>query len=369
MNAKFKLTIVSVVLACVPLLTHASSLFYIDSTGNVGINNSTPADKLDISGAYHSRLVNLTSSSTIAVDWSSGNVQALTLGTDPTLTFSSGQAGGQYTLIVNQDGTGGRNITWPGSVKWPGGNSPVLSTAASSTDLINFTFDGSNYLGTFNLNFLAAPPSAPAIVGSVTTYASSVSTTTHTISATVPSGSNECLIAIAVARSGNSGAITSATWNGNSMSQVVSVTGGNLNGGIVFYLAAPTTGTHDLVLTTAGTDVNASVFTLAHCAQSSPIDVTSSDLTSSSGTSQSGSITTTVNNDLVISWITINTSGSSISDNGGQSSVSNFTGSSWAVPFAVSTVTKSVAGSQSMGYTWTGSVSNEMFITSIKPAP
>jgi hypothetical protein len=51
-------------------------------------------------------------------------------------------------------GTGGSKvITWPVSVKWPGNIPPVLSTTAGKIDIITLVFDGSNYYGTYALNY------------------------------------------------------------------------------------------------------------------------------------------------------------------------------------------------------------------------
>jgi hypothetical protein len=81
----------------------------------------------------------------------------MTLSSSPTLTFSNGQAGGQYTLILKQDGTGGRTVTWPGSIKWAGGPAPILTSNANAIDSVNFTYDGSNYLGTYTLAYGGIP--------------------------------------------------------------------------------------------------------------------------------------------------------------------------------------------------------------------
>ena len=68
-----------------PLLNLVSSLgasqLFVDQNGNVGIGNSTPQHKLDVSGAIYSRLVTLTDAPTVTVDWNAGNVQTLTLNT------------------------------------------------------------------------------------------------------------------------------------------------------------------------------------------------------------------------------------------------------------------------------------------------
>jgi hypothetical protein len=53
------------------------------------------------------------------------------------------------TLLVFQDATGSRTITWPGSVKWGNAGAPTLTTTASKMDMISiFTVDGgTNWYG------------------------------------------------------------------------------------------------------------------------------------------------------------------------------------------------------------------------------
>ncbi|HVX90784.1 MAG TPA: hypothetical protein VHC20_04105 [Candidatus Paceibacterota bacterium] len=151
--ASVPLTVIGV-LVSVPLVSFAGGLFYIDSTtGFAGFGNTTPQAQVDVSGAMYSRLVTATSS---AIDWNDGNVRQLTLSSNATLSFSNGHAGGIYDLILTQDATGGRTVTWPASVEWPSGTAPTLSTAANAVDTAHFVFDGTNYLGTFALNYTAA---------------------------------------------------------------------------------------------------------------------------------------------------------------------------------------------------------------------
>ena len=51
-----------------------------------------------------------------------------------------------YAIMVIQDGTGSRTVTWPSTVKWAGGSAPTLTTTASRTDVIYFIYDGAYYL-------------------------------------------------------------------------------------------------------------------------------------------------------------------------------------------------------------------------------
>lgn len=71
-------------------------------------------------------------------------------------TFQTPTLTGLYSilhLVLIQDGVGGRTVTWPASVKWPGGTAPTLSTGANAVDIIKFVYDGTNYYGTYDLNF------------------------------------------------------------------------------------------------------------------------------------------------------------------------------------------------------------------------
>ncbi len=85
---------------------------------------------------------NLTSGSTDTISLTDGNVHDVTLTANCTFTFSNPPAdgtSGSFTLFLNQDGTGSRTATWPGSVKWAGGTAPTLTTTASRTDILVFT--------------------------------------------------------------------------------------------------------------------------------------------------------------------------------------------------------------------------------------
>jgi len=85
--------------------------------------------------------------------WNDGNFQKSTLTGNCTYTFTAPTNKGRYQLVLVQDATGGRTVTWPASVKWPGGTAPTLSTAANSIDIISFYYDGTNYYGVDSLDF------------------------------------------------------------------------------------------------------------------------------------------------------------------------------------------------------------------------
>jgi hypothetical protein len=130
---------------------------YNPNSGNVGIGTSSPAAKLDVSGAFYSRLVtkgNCTGA--ITIDWNAGNTQHCVLTGNVTFTFANGQSGANYRLILKQDATGNRTVTWPASVRWGSGGSPSLTATASKSDYVGFFYNGvdSTYDGNaFNAGF------------------------------------------------------------------------------------------------------------------------------------------------------------------------------------------------------------------------
>lgn len=85
------------------------------------------------------------SGAAIALSLANGNVQKLTLTANCTISLTSPATGvmRSLTLLVFQDGTGSRTITWPGSVSWGNAGAPTLTTTASKMDMISlFTVDG-----------------------------------------------------------------------------------------------------------------------------------------------------------------------------------------------------------------------------------
>jgi hypothetical protein len=97
-------------------------------------------------------------SNVLVIDFEGGNSRALTMTENiTTVTLSNPPASGllgQVEIEITQDGGSAYTITWPGSVLWPGGTAPVISTLSSVTLVHLRTRDGgTTYLGTFLENF------------------------------------------------------------------------------------------------------------------------------------------------------------------------------------------------------------------------
>jgi hypothetical protein len=89
------------------------------------------------------------SSSTYTIDILNGSIQVLTLSAASiTMTFPSLAAGRSIVLVLKQDGSGNRAVTWPASVKWAGASTPSLTSTASRSDVFSFTcVDGTSWIG------------------------------------------------------------------------------------------------------------------------------------------------------------------------------------------------------------------------------
>ena len=94
---------------------------------------------------------------TVTLDWNNGNVQYIVLANGAqTFTFANPLDGGRYNLILKQPSSGAAGtVSWPGTVLWPSGNIPGLSTANNKVDIISFVYDATNtkYYGAATLTF------------------------------------------------------------------------------------------------------------------------------------------------------------------------------------------------------------------------
>lgn len=75
---------------------------------------------------------------TVAIDFDvRGNYIKGTLTGNVTFTVSNMRPGTTYVLTLIQDGTGGRTITWPSGIRWPGGTTPTFTTTANRVSVVS----------------------------------------------------------------------------------------------------------------------------------------------------------------------------------------------------------------------------------------
>ena len=90
---------------------------------------------------------------TVNINWLQGQDQQILLTGSPTFTFTAPLGVSTRILRLIQDGAGSHAVTWPGSVKWPGGTPPTLTTAAGGVDIVSCYFNGATYDCQAALNF------------------------------------------------------------------------------------------------------------------------------------------------------------------------------------------------------------------------
>jgi len=134
--------------------TGFANIFYANNaegmrlTGTgLGIGTASPAAKFDLVGDYKEGVVTANTSTAYTISTATGTVQILTLTGNCTFTFPTATTGESFTLLLRQDGTGGRTVTWPANVRWPGGTAPTITSTASRQDKYVFTADGTNWYG------------------------------------------------------------------------------------------------------------------------------------------------------------------------------------------------------------------------------
>lgn len=110
-------------------------------------STSATLSGLTVNNGYTEETVSANTGTAYTINLDNGSVQILTLTGNCTFTFPTATAGRSFFLLLKQDGTGGRTVTWPAAVKWPSSTAPTITSTASRTDKFVFTADGTNWVG------------------------------------------------------------------------------------------------------------------------------------------------------------------------------------------------------------------------------
>ena len=86
------------------------------------------------------------SSTAITLALTNGTVQIITLTGNATITMPTAVSGKSFTLLLKQDGTGSRTVTWS-TVSWPSATAPTITSTASKMDKYVFISDGTSWFG------------------------------------------------------------------------------------------------------------------------------------------------------------------------------------------------------------------------------
>ena len=113
----------------------------------VAIAASDLADDLITSAKLNYSETTLTDGSSITWDASTQDVAKVTLAGNRTLgAASNGTTGQFFSLLIIQDGTGSRTLTWNAAYEFASDTAPTLTTTANLGDVFVFRYNGSKWL-------------------------------------------------------------------------------------------------------------------------------------------------------------------------------------------------------------------------------
>ena len=121
---------------------------YIGQEPNTkALTASDIADDLITSAKLNYTESTLTDQATVTWDASTQDVCKLTLGGNRTMAAPTNNTTGQFiSILVIQDGTGSRTLTWNAVFEFASDTAPTLTTTAAKGDVFVFRYNGSKWL-------------------------------------------------------------------------------------------------------------------------------------------------------------------------------------------------------------------------------
>jgi len=115
-------------------------------TGAVVLNSAPTVTNPTITN-YVETAYTASTSTALTVSLANGTIQILTLTANATITMPTAGAGKSFIIILRQDATGSRTVTWT-TVNWPAATAPTITSTASKQDIFSFFSDGTSWYGT-----------------------------------------------------------------------------------------------------------------------------------------------------------------------------------------------------------------------------
>jgi hypothetical protein len=107
---------------------------------------SANVDKPEL-GGWFDTLATVSDGATVTFDWNAYSFAKVVLGGNRIIALSNASIGQEVALLLYQDGTGARTVTWPVNMYWDKGLAPVLDPTPDGHDLIVLKCIGSNTYG------------------------------------------------------------------------------------------------------------------------------------------------------------------------------------------------------------------------------
>lgn len=120
-----------------------------------GVSELTDVGTISVEGGAYTKVESASSSSgTLTIDCDTSNVFTVTMTENvSSLVLNNIGSGQTINVLLTQDGTGSRTMSWPASFKWPSGAAPSLSTGAGDVDLLTATRVGASWYATLIKDF------------------------------------------------------------------------------------------------------------------------------------------------------------------------------------------------------------------------
>ena len=94
-----------------------------------------------------------TISGAVTIDLSAGLSVIATVGGATTLAFANAPAGGTATVLLRLTNGGAYTVTWPSTIKWPGGNAPTLTASGVDLVILATSDGGATWWGVANTGY------------------------------------------------------------------------------------------------------------------------------------------------------------------------------------------------------------------------
>ena len=127
--------------------TNAGNITLVDGANGDISFTTNGTGKVKFNDAAYNPEVALTDASTISWDAQAAPVAKVTLAGNRTISAASNGVAGQFvSLLVIQDGTGSRTLTWNAAYEFKDDTAPTLTATANKGDVFVFRYNGSKWL-------------------------------------------------------------------------------------------------------------------------------------------------------------------------------------------------------------------------------
>jgi hypothetical protein len=127
--------------------------------GNATFNNNVNVSGVSTFNAgVKTKLNSEVDGVTITFDMNESNTHSVRLGGSRTLAVSNVDAGQKFTLRLEQDSTGNREVTWWNNIDWiiSGSGQPILNSGVGAVDYFGFLCTSGGYYDGFHMTELVA---------------------------------------------------------------------------------------------------------------------------------------------------------------------------------------------------------------------